>query len=257
MTPDILAMINQARESLIAEIECSDEKPETKKDLVAMFSGMSPIEFLQLRFSGYQQPVDKAPVGQSIVKCIPPFVKRSPVKLEKGGNTGISLLNEAMVQVIWKVRPEFYFNIYFTKTSLSGFKACCCFADIINYLYGRDVCGCKMLPKLSNTVEKQFPGISSKIGIITYDGKISEPYLNTIGFNGQPKQWFLMVNINNIDEWANLRLYGTESQVINDVMNLLFKSAISIVGSIYGSGDQQFIDKLEKYIGFSFYDFKK
>ena len=61
-----------------------------------------------------------------------------------------------------------------------------------------------------------------------------------------------MQNVNDSEEWVNLRLYGPTSDKINDVINDMYQSATRIVIDIYNSGNSRFVQDFEKFIGFSF-----
>jgi len=253
MDSEIRRIAEEVRRNLISEIQDSDETAENKKALITLFSEMSILEFLQVcKFPEFMEPKDNTEGDKAIIRFVPPFSNHPLIKTEKGGNTGISLVNESTVHVSWRIRPGYYFNIYFMKMSETSFKACCCFGSLINHLWNSDVCQRKALPAISSTTKKLYPEIISSLCLTKLPHQQTKPYLNTIGFNSQPKQWHLMQNVNDSEEWVDLRLYGPTSDKINNVINDMYQSAARIAIDIYNSGNSRFVEDFEKFIGFSF-----
>lgn len=69
----------------------------------------------------------------------------------------------------------------------------------------------------------------------------------TIGFNHQPRQWFLVVNITDIEEFVHLGMYGPDSKPLNAAINFLFRDSILLYHELTVGGTLEYALRVAQF----------
>ncbi len=247
MDNKIQTKLHEIRQELLQQIEDSNETLQAKAALKAMFGNMTDEEFMQIAYPGYRDNKHKT-VGEAPIEFSHPFTKRSPIKMEKGADIAIEHIDGATIHVVRKVYSGSYFNVYFIRDARDSFKAVCYYGDILNELFGKDVRGSKTSHVIPATAKTSYPYTTSIIQNLKQCGdSYTKPYLNTIGFNHQPRQWFLVVNITDIEEFVHLSMYGPDSKVLNGAINFLFRDSLLLYHELTVGGTLEYALRVAQF----------
>lgn len=239
--------LHEIRQELMQQIETSHETPQAKAALKAMFANMTDEEFMQIAYPGYRDDKHET-VGELPIEFSHPFTKRSPIKMEKGADIAIEHIDAATIHVVRKVYPDSYFNVYFIRDAKDSFKAVCYYGDILNELFGKDVRGSKTAHVIPESAKKSYPYTTSIIqNLKQFGDSYTKPYLNTIGFNHQPRQWFLVVNITDIEEFVHLSMYGPDSKALNAAINYLFRDSLLLYYELTVGGTLEYALRVAQF----------
>lgn len=254
---EIMDFSKKAKEDLLRMIEESDESPADKEGLKKLFGMMSPLEFTQMAFPGFQKDTLKETEKYGKMDFSPVYTQDSHIGELQFGESGMKAINTSTVHFVWKLHTGIYLNIYFMRAARDSFHACCYYGDIFNHIYGKDVRNTKGGETFPKTMAKRFPYICKILRNTTMHGKVSDPYLNTIAFGGNTsRQWYLCIRVNDIKEFADLTLFGPKSKVMQKVVDDINHAAALIMNDIYKSTDHIMKDKFSELTNMDFVDEK-
>lgn len=250
---EIMAFSEKAKEDMLRKIEESDETPSNKIALKTLFGNMSPLEFVQMAFPGFQKDTFKKTEKFAKLEFKPVYTQRSGIRNLQFEDNGMKTINTSTIHFVWKLRPSLYLNIYFVRAARDSFHACCYYGDIFNHIYGKDVRNTKGGETFPKSMAKRFPYICKILRNTTMNGKVSDPYLNTIAFGGNTsRQWFLCIRVNDIQEFADLSIFGPRSELMQNVINDLNQAAAKIMYDVYNSTDTVMKNKFGELVNMIF-----
>lgn len=136
------------------------------------------------------------------VKFLPAFTKY-PAKYPpmKESYCATRLVRPRVFEITLPLEDGLYFIIYFNFLEQNGYtQATCYWGNIFDFAQA----AVELYPgegyvMLSKPFRKKYPNVASVYGMHENNQDCKKPYLTTIGWEGQPKEWFLSVRLWDFD----------------------------------------------------------
>ena len=141
---------------------------------------------------------------------LPALTSNPPEMPEEGSQFACKLIRPRVMELTLRLSAERYMVCYFLMQD-GYIHATCNWGDVLDFVWngveapypGADY------HEVKRPFRKKYPAIASAFGQKTDDtGKcLSVPYITTIGWEGQPKTWFVNYKIYGLD-FADLAMFG-------------------------------------------------
>ncbi len=219
------------------------------EDVLRQIGGMSNEELLRMMGYSYQKPVFGENATDVKIEFLPAISTFRGLEFPKGEDYAFRVLTDSAVVLCQQVKEGSYVNIYLIRSDTDTIKLAACWGDVINSVYGRDVLKQKVLDLLPKAAKDRFPYLYRILNERT-NKDLKGAYLNTIGFNGQPKQWFVMYNVKDKGGhiWSDVLFYGPYHQALEKPTKDVIFMAAKIHDDIKLSGDAKVNDHLVRYM---------
>ncbi len=236
-----LVMPDEVREAIAPLIDAAIEREaEQEKSVVG--------KTVQLLMENVQKPLSEDNPTET-KRFLPIFTATPPLEIKKGDNCAYRVLTPNIILITSKLQSDLYFNLYYLRMPENTVKMACCFGDVFNSFFGGDVLKQRVMPTLPKKVSKQMPVLDH----LLYEAPIRPDavYLNTIGFEGNPKQWFLMKNINDPMLWLTVRFIGPANETCETYAREINRTAIRLMEEVASSENKQAWERLQRFLGLS------
>ncbi len=223
--------------------------PEEFKEMVRDLPARELLRGLGFDF---QKPVFNGLSDVVEIEFLPVMSLSSGMKFPKGQTWYHRVITKSAVLSTEKLgigNNVQYMNLYFIRMESDLIKIAACFGDVINSVYGRNVLGASVLETLPESARYTFPFIYSLINERT-TADLDKAYLNTISFNRQPKQWFVMKNIEDKDGklWMDILMRGPYNEKLKSPVEEVARTVGRIFSDLNGSGDHRILKRLNTYM---------
>ncbi len=226
------------------------ERQGAPDEIKAVIGAMPYEDLLQMMGASFQKPKIEGRADKIQMDFLPAITDATDVKIRKGTITSHQVLTDATVLLVCKMPSGRYVNYYFLRVGLDVIKVAVCLGDVINSVYGRDVLKLRLMDFLPESAKHKFPYLYKILNERTLDD-FDNAYLNTIGLNGMPKQWFVMQQLDDpgCKLWADIMMHGPYSPVCAKAVKAVTEMLFKIIDDIDNSGDIKAIEHLNRYLG--------
>ncbi len=234
------------RDFAIKSMDDYDDIPEKFKEMV---KELSTQEMLREYGFDFQKP---ALAKDAYIEFLPALSYYTDMVFPEGQTWYHRVLTETVVLQVEKLGKGDnvqYMNLYFLRMGRDRIKIAACLGDVINYVYGRNILGAQVLELLPESAKRNYPYLYRHINERTSED-MKKAYLNTISFNKQPKQWFVMKDI--VDKGAKL----WQETLVRGPYNERFKEpvmeVVGVIAKIYEDlhrpGNEKVLPHLNLYM---------
>ena len=135
-----------------------------------------------------------------------------------------------------------YFIVYFHYLEQNGYtQATCYWGNVFDFA---QKAAAEPYPgagyvTLSKPFRKKYPVIARVYGMHEDNEDCTKPYLTTIGWDGQPKEWFLSVRLWDFDYTRLITLTPLECQEALDAIDALRDASLAMMHDIQRSDAKQ------------------
>ena len=177
------------------------------------------------------------------VKFLPAFTKH-PAKYPsmKESYCATRLIRPRVFEITLHLEDDLYFVVYFNFMEQNGYtQATCYWANIFDFA---QKAAAEPYPgagyvMLSKPFRKKYPHVASVYGMHEDNQDCTKPYLTTIGWEHQPKEWFLSVRLWDFD-YAKLITYSPlDCPEVIEAIDVLKKASLAMVHDIQRSDAKQ------------------
>ena len=177
------------------------------------------------------------------VKFIPTFTKH-PAKYppKKESYCATRLVRPRVFEITLPLEDGLYFVVYFIYMEQSGYtQATCYWGNIFDFA---QKAAAEPYPgagyvMLSKPFRKKYPHVASVYGMHEDNQDCTKPYLTTIGWDHQPKEWFLSVRLWDFD-FAKLITYSPlDCPEVIEAIDELKKASLAMKHDIQRSDAKQ------------------
>ena len=177
------------------------------------------------------------------VKFLPAFTKH-PEKYPplKESYCATRLLRPRVFEITLPLEDDLYFIVYFNFMEQNGYtQATCYWGNIFDFA---QKAAAEPYPgagyvMLSKPFRKKYPHVASVYGMHEDNQDCTKPYLTTIGWEHQPKEWFLSVRLWDFD-YAKLITYSPlDCPEVIEAIDELKKASLAMVHDIQRSDAKQ------------------
>ena len=177
------------------------------------------------------------------VKFLPVFTKH-PEKYPplKESYCATRLVRPRVFEITLPLEDGLYFVVYFNYMEQNGYtQATCYWGNIFDFA---QKAAAEPYPgagyvMLSKPFRKKYPHVASVYGMHEDNQDCTKPYLTTIGWEHQPKEWFLSVRLWDFD-YAKLITYSPlDCPEVIEAIDELKKAALAMVHDIQRSDAKQ------------------
>ena len=177
------------------------------------------------------------------VKFLPAFTKH-PAKYPsmKESYCATRLVRPRVFEITLPLENDFYFIVYFNFMEQNGYtQATCYWGNIFDFA---QKAAAEPYPgagyvMLSKPFRKKYPHVASVYGMHEDNQDCTKPYLTTIGWEHQPKEWFLSVRMWDFD-FAKLITYSPlDCPEVIEAIDELKKASLAMVHDIQRSDAKQ------------------
>ncbi len=241
--------INKAMDSHRAGMMAKLKADGCPEEIMQHIGGMSNEELLRLMGYSYQKPALDKDSADAELEFLPAISSFQGLPFPKGEDYAFRVLTDAVVHLCQQIKEGSYMNLYFIRSAPDAVKLAACWGDVINSVYGRDVLKLKVMDFLPESTKSKFPYLYKILNERTTKD-LKGAYLNTIGFNGQPKQWFVMDNVDDKDGkiWTQVLFYGPYQESLRKETKDVLSMAAKIHDDIMLSNDSKVIGHLVRYM---------
>ena len=152
------------------------------------------------------------------------------------------LVRPRVFEMTLPLEEGLYFIVYFIYLEQKGYtQATCCWGDIPDFLKKAAKepypgAGCVTLSK---AFRKKYPHIAGVYGTQEDNRDSAKPYLTTIGWDNQPKQWFLSVRLHGFDYTRLITLSPLDSKEAVAAVEALRTASLAMLSDIQRSDAKQ------------------
>lgn len=177
------------------------------------------------------------------VKFLPAFTKH-PAKYppKKESYCATRLVRPRVFEVTLPLEDDLFFIVYFNFLEQNGYtQATCYWGNIFDFA---QKAAAEPYPgagyvMLSKPFRKKYPHVAGVYGMHDDNQDCTKPYLTTIGWEHQPKEWFLSVRLWNFD-YAKLITYSPlDCPEVIETIDVLKKASLAMVHDIQRSDAKQ------------------
>ncbi len=226
------------------------ERQGAPDEIKAVIGAMPYEDLLQMMGTNFQKPKTERRADKIQMAFLPAITDSTDVKIRKGTTTNYQVVTEATVLLVCRMPSGRYVNYYFLRVGPDVIKVAVCLGDVINSVYGRDVLKLRLMDFLPESAKYKFPYLYKILNERTLED-FDNAYLNTIGLNGMPKQWFVMQQLDDPDckMWTDIRMHGPYSPACAKAVKAVSEMLFKIIDDIDKSGDVTAIEHLNRYLG--------
>ena len=177
------------------------------------------------------------------VKFLPAFT-RHPAKYlpKKESYCATRLVRPRVFEVTLPLEDNLYFIVYFNFLEQNGYtQATCYWGNIFDFAQkaaAEPYLGAGYV-MLSKPFRKKYPHVASVYGMHEDNQDCTKPYLTTIGWEHQPKEWFLSVRLWDFD-YAKLITYSPlDCPEVIEAIDELKKASLAMIRDIQRSDAKQ------------------
>lgn len=177
------------------------------------------------------------------VKFLPAFTKH-PEKYPplKESYCATKLVRPRVFEITLPLEDDLYFVVYFIYMEQNGYtQATCYWGNIFDFA---QKAAAEPYPgagyvMLSKPFRKKYPHVASVYGMHEDNQDCTKPYLTTIGWEHQPKEWFLSVRLWDFD-FAKLITYSPlDCPEVIEAIDVLKKASLAMMHDIQRSDAKQ------------------
>lgn len=238
----------------VCEMKTSDEcdedaediDKEEKEQLEKLFNSKTvkdAIEQIKKDRLDAMDEAERAEREDGPVKYQPAFTKH-PAKYPplKISYCGTRLVRPRIFEVTLPMDDGLYFIVYFHYLEQNGYtQATCYWGNVFDFA---QKAAAEPYPgagyvTLSKSFRKKYPHVSAVYGMQEDNEDCLKPYLTTIGWDGQPKEWFLSVRLWDFDYTRLITLTPLECQEALDAIDALRDASLAMMHDIQRSDAKQ------------------
>mgnify|MGYP007101858077 CR=1 FL=1 len=177
------------------------------------------------------------------VKFLPAFTKH-PAKypLKKESYCATRLVRPRVFEVTLPLEDGLFFIVYFNFLEQNGYtQATCYWGNIFDFA---QKAAAEPYPGagyvvLSNPFCKKYPHVAAVYGMHEDNQDCTKPYLTTIGWDHQDKEWFLSVRLYNFDYVKLITYSPLDCSEVIEAIDALKKTSLAMVHDIQRSDAKQ------------------
>ena len=177
------------------------------------------------------------------VKFLPAFTKHpSKYPARKESYCATRLVRPRVFEVTLPLEDGLYFIVYFNFLEQNGYtQATCYWGNIFDFA---QKCAAEPYPgagyvMLSKPFRKKYPHVAAVYGMHDDNQDCTKPYLTTIGWEHQPKEWFLSVRLYNFDYPKLVTFSPLDCPEVIEAIDELKKASLAMVHDIQRSDAKQ------------------
>ena len=177
------------------------------------------------------------------VKFLPAFTKH-PAKYpsQKESYCATRLVRPRVFEITLPLDDDLYFVVYFNYLEQNGYTQATCFwgniFDFAQKAAAEPYSGAGYV-MLSKPFRKKYPHVASVYGMHKDNQECTKPYLTTIGWEHQAKEWFLSVRLWDFD-YAKLITYSPlDCPEVIEAIDELKKASLAMMRDIQRSDAKQ------------------
>ena len=172
-------------------------------------------------------------------KHLPAFTKH-PAKYPpmKESYCATRLVRPRIFEITLPLEDNLYFIVYFIYMEQHGYtQATCYWGNIFDFAQRAATepypgAGYVMLSK---PFRKKYPHVAAVYGMHEDNQDCTKPYLTTIGWEGQPKEWYLSLRLYDFDYTKLITFSPLDCPEVIESIDMLRKTALSMLGDIQRS----------------------
>ena len=177
------------------------------------------------------------------IKFLPAFTKH-PARYPsmKESYCATRLVRPRVFEITLPLEDDLYFVVYFNFLEQNGYtQATCYWGNIFDFA---QKAAAEPYPgagyvMLSKPFRKKYPHVAGVYGMHENNQDCTKPYLTTIGWEHQPKEWFLSVRLWDFD-YAKLITYSPlDCPEVIEAIDVLKKASLAMVHDIQRSDAKQ------------------
>ena len=177
------------------------------------------------------------------VKFLPVFTKH-PAKYppKKESYCATRLVRPRVFEVTLPLDDGLYFIVYFNFLEQNGYtQATCYWGNIFDFA---QKAAAEPYPgagyvMLSKPFRKKYPHVAAVYGMHDDNQDCTKPYLTTIGWDHQPKEWFLSVRLYNFDYVKLVTFSPLDCPEVIEAIDALKKASLAMMRDIERSDAKQ------------------
>ena len=233
------------------EITTSDDEeeyfdPDDKAQLEKLFNSKVVKDTLEMikkdRLDAMDEAI-RAEKEEGPFKHLPAFTKH-PAKYPplKESYCGTRLVRPRIYEVTLPLDDDQYFIVYFIYMEEKGYtQATCYWGNIFDFA---QKAAAEPYPgagyvMLSKPFRKKYPHVAAVYGMHEDNEDCTSPYLTTIGWDGQPKEWFLSVRLWDFDFARLITLSPLDCPEALDAIDDLRDASLAMMRDIQRSDAKQ------------------
>lgn len=176
-------------------------------------------------------------------KYLPAFTKH-PAKYPpmKESYCATRLVRPRIYEITLPLENDLYFVVYFHYLEQNGYTQATCYwgkvFDFAQKAASEPYPGAGYV-MLSKPFRKKYPHVASVYGMNEDNQDCTKPYLTTIGWDGQPKEWFLSVRLWDFDYASLITLGPLDSEEALDAIDALRDASLAMMQDIKRSDAKQ------------------
>ena len=177
------------------------------------------------------------------VKFLPAFTKH-PAKYppKKESYCATRLVRPRVFEITIPLEDDVYFIVYFNFMEQNGYtQATCYWGNIFDFAQkaaAEPYPGAGFV-MLSKPFRKKYPHITSVYGMNEDNETCEKPYLTTIGWEGQPKEWFLSMRLYDFDYVKLITFSPLDCPEVIEAIDALKKASLAMMRDIQRSDAKQ------------------
>ena len=233
----------------VHEKDSSDEEyidPEDKEQLEKLFNSKTVkdtiVKIKKDRLDAMDEAI-RAEKEEGPFKYLPAFTKH-PAKYPplKESYCGTRLVRPRIYEVTLSMDDDQYFIVYFIYMEQKGYtQATCYWGNIFDFA---QKAAAEPYPgagyvMLSKPFRKKYPNVAAVYGMHEDNEDCTSPYLTTIGWDGQPKEWFLSVRLWDFDFARLITLTPLDCPEALDAIDDLRDASLAMMRDIKRSDAKQ------------------
>ena len=223
-----------------------DMTPEERAELEQVLQSkelQNVIEIITKDRMDAMKEAERAEREDGPVKFLPAFTKH-PAKYPsmKESYCATRLVRPRVFEVTLPLEDDLYFVVYFNFLEQNGYtQATCYWGNIFDFA---QKAAAEPYPgagyvMLSKPFRKKYPHVAGVYGMHENNQDCTKPYLTTIGWEHQPKEWFLSVRLWDFD-YAKLITYSPlDCPEVIEAIDVLKKASLAMVHDIQRSDAKQ------------------
>lgn len=189
--------------------------------------------------------IDEPVVFSPALTHTPPFYP------EPQEEKAAKIIRPRTIEVVTRLDDDLYSVYYLIDTADDYVHVCTCWGNVLDFVWnGMDVNPFDGYYEPKKHFRKKYPRITNLLGQKEdKDGRLlPEPYLTTIGFNFQPKEWFLSYRVYN-QNWEKLCMFSALFiDEITEACDELIDASFDICDEIQRSDAKGVQARLQEYM---------
>ena len=246
---DMHGMLDEVREMESSDSIDDDEKdidPDEKAQLEQLLNSKEfkdTIERIKQDRMDEMAEAERAEREDGPVKYLPAFTKH-PAKYPpmKESYCATRLVRPRIYEITLPLDNGLYFVVYFHDLEQNGYTQATCYwgkvFDFAQKAASEPYPGAGYV-MLSKPFRKKYPHVASVYGMNEDNQDCTKPYLTTIGWDGQPKEWFLSVRLWDFDYASLITLGPLDSEEALDAIDALRDASLAMMQDIQRSDAKQ------------------